>query len=707
MIHWRAGVIAALLASSFWLAVLTQPANLDLEIREPGWSHDFLRYYRPNAEYAAMRWASGEPPLWNPRQGFGAPFLATLQPAAIYPPNVLHLALDSQHAFVALAALHLAWAAFAMAGLAGALGSDRVGATAAGLLYALSVSVVGAVWTPTTLYAASWLPAVLWAVDAVCRRPDRRHVTALAAATALQALTGWIYVVVMTALAAALYGFGVLVGDAVRQRRLPWRTVLALAAGAGTGVLLAAPLLLPARELVGASTRAVGTLIAAQATGAGLHDPAELWSQMLRHGTIDAVSGWGALALALLALALPGAGRGRTALLVGIGLLALGVSFPMHLPLYDALRELPLLGDFRFPYRYRLVTSASLCAAAGVGLTHLGALLARRLPGLAPSAAVAVLTLVVAAQAIPLSRGLTRFPRSAAPPSTPAQQLAEAGVDLLDPPRARTLWSGLSRRTGDEVLYTVNDLEPLTLATTARLLNHFQLGRPLTVLPSRVRPRPGEDAPPAAPFYGMVALPPSSDREPLLDLASVQRVVARDTDGWWQLRYPRESRPDAELPVYRNPDALPRAYRVHQAIPEPSDPRIAVRRLVSPGFDARRMVMLSPLPVAPPRTAAAAAAPESTRIERYEEERVVVHTAGPTPAILVLTEAHFPGWEVRVDGVPAELLRANTAFRAVLVPEGAHDVEFRYRPASWRHGWALAALAALGLMASWVRPRRS
>lgn len=62
---------------------------------------------------------------------------------------------------------------------------------------------------------------------------------------------------------------------------------------------------------------------------------------------------------------------------------------------------------------------------------------------------------------------------------------------------------------------------------------------------------------------------------------------------------------------------------------------------------------------------------------------------------------HFPGWEVRVDGEARPLLRVNSLFRGVQLAEGEHEVEFRYRPASWRYGWWLAACGVVLLAASW------
>lgn len=80
------------------------------------------------------------------------------------------------------------------------------------------------------------------------------------------------------------------------------------------------------------------------------------------------------------------------------------------------------------------------------------------------------------------------------------------------------------------------------------------------------------------------------------------------------------------------------------------------------------------------------------------------------PALLLVSELHYPGWRATVDGEPVELLRANIALRAVLVPPGDHVVEMRYEPTSFRYG-ALLSLGALAIIlavlaASWLPPLR-
>lgn len=53
---------------------------------------------------------------------------------------------------------------------------------------------------------------------------------------------------------------------------------------------------------------------------------------------------------------------------------------------------------------------------------------------------------------------------------------------------------------------------------------------------------------------------------------------------------------------------------------------------------------------------------------------------GPAPAVLYVSEAHHPWWRARVDGAPAEVMRAQIAFMAVRLPAGARRVELTFEP---------------------------
>jgi uncharacterized membrane protein YfhO len=63
--------------------------------------------------------------------------------------------------------------------------------------------------------------------------------------------------------------------------------------------------------------------------------------------------------------------------------------------------------------------------------------------------------------------------------------------------------------------------------------------------------------------------------------------------------------------------------------------------------------------------------------------------------LLVVSGLFYPGWQARLDGRPVPIVQANLALRAVAVPPGLHQVEWRYRP--W---WAIPAFVGgiLGLL---------
>jgi hypothetical protein len=116
-------------------------------------------------------------------------------------------------------------------------------------------------------------------------------------------------------------------------------------------------------------------------------------------------------------------------------------------------------------------------------------------------------------------------------------------------------------------------------------------------------------------------------------------------------------------------------------------------------IDFRRVVHLDRAPVPAPAPATGPL-PDPVFVSDGLDE-VVLATAAPVPAVLLLADMTAPGWSVAVDGEPAELLTADVVLRAVALGPGEHTVVFRYRDPAVRRGLAvsLASLAAtLGLL---------
>ena len=157
------------------------------------------------------------------------------------------------------------------------------------------------------------------------------------------------------------------------------------------------------------------------------------------------------------------------------------------------------------------------------------------------------------------------------------------------------------------------------------------------------------------------------------------------------VRYERD-----DLRVYGNPGALPRAgivYSQHVVAGEDAQ----LQAVLDPGFDGRRTVVTpTPLPGLDDRPVTGALG--RAEIVDYEPERVVVDATTPRAGELVLTDLHYPGWKVRVDGEPADMHRVDYLLRGTTLPAGRHRVEFSYEPASFRIGWIVSLVALAGLM---------
>lgn len=223
----------------------------------------------------------------------------------------------------------------------------------------------------------------------------------------------------------------------------------------------------------------------------------------------------------------------------------------------------------------------------------------------------------------------------------------------------------------------------------------------------------------ASPFMGFLTSVPTPARQSLLDLLGVRALLldarpagqppaVRALLGGFDLaarcRVPTE-RGSAPVEIYANPRALPRAFLVG-GVAVAAGPEDALRQLLAPDFDPRRSVVVE-ADAGVQAAAPAEGEPGAARIALYENERVLVQAEAAAPAWLVLTDSFDPDWTATRNGEPVEILPADGLFRAVALPPGAWEVEFRYRPTKFKLGAAASAASLLlvfGLALRW-RPR--
>jgi hypothetical protein len=151
------------------------------------------------------------------------------------------------------------------------------------------------------------------------------------------------------------------------------------------------------------------------------------------------------------------------------------------------------------------------------------------------------------------------------------------------------------------------------------------------------------------------------------------------------------------LKIFRNPQAFPRAWTVHQITAAPDEDRGA--DMVRDGtFDLKTAVVMTG--EKPP--VESCSAPDTLDPVSETPSRVSVRVFMACPGIVVISDNWFPGWVATVDGKPARIWKVDTSFRGVAVGSGQHRIEMNYRPASVYLGME-CALTGLLLTAFLVR----
>lgn len=152
-----------------------------------------------------------------------------------------------------------------------------------------------------------------------------------------------------------------------------------------------------------------------------------------------------------------------------------------------------------------------------------------------------------------------------------------------------------------------------------------------------------------------------------------------------------------QIYVYKLGRAAPRAYFATHVAGVDSDSAIAEDDI--PDFDGAREALVDQADL--PRLDAALADPSRAggpegraTIVSYESERIVIDVESDSDGLLVLHDLYYPGWEARVDGSPAPIVKANILFRGVPATKGRHRIEFVFRPFSLANLASAAATLA-------------
>jgi hypothetical protein len=194
-------------------------------------------------------------------------------------------------------------------------------------------------------------------------------------------------------------------------------------------------------------------------------------------------------------------------------------------------------------------------------------------------------------------------------------------------------------------------------------------------------------------------LPP----DPVLDRMNVAYIAVRAGE---KVTHAIEAEADARKYAVRFSDEYARIYE-RPSMPRAfftSDYRVASRdeALKLAGTEPRDRLILEERP--PFASVPNAPSDPAAQFVRNGRNHLAIRIHAGRAGLLYLADSFFAGWTARVNGRPAPILVANYAYRAVPVSAGDSLVEFDYFPAGMPAGLIISAIALAATLILLTRP---
>ena len=716
-LSWAVGplILFLIVTGAFWKLLTKQYTWLD----QPDTANQVL----PWLQFQAEEWHKGEFPLWDPHVFGGQPLVGQLQPGAAYPLNWALFLLPLRNGHIQQVWLHLYFvfthllAALFCYLLLIDLGRSRAAAILGGAAFSLA-GVVGSLGWPQMLNGAIWIPlSVLFFLRVVRGRNPLASAALSGTFLGISFLSGHHQIPTFAALMMA----GLWAAEVWRKR---WRAAAPAALFLLFAALLSALQTLPAYEYGARSIRWVGSQNPAfwgQYVPYTVHQqyslyPLSVLGMVLPNVTDqDAFAGLTVLTLALAGFAMCFATREVRlfgAIAAGGLLLALGGFSVFHGAAYLLI---PMVEKARTPAMALVIVQFALSVLAAYGLD---ALRARSIGAWWIRSLIAVGTLpwIVLAVVAGLRPEASRE----------YERLAILGLVALALAAILHGWKAghLSERSAVALLFVVAIFELGTV--TGGNFRHreapggflaeleknadvvqFLRGRPdfvrlevdTNALPYNVGDWDGIDQFRAY-LGGMTAnlAPFEMDR-----LAGGRIAPALFALNYYTGKEPIRAGQEeifqgkSGLRVYRNPDALPFVWTVHEALSVARGHLIA--RLKA--SDLKRQTLLAG---AAPQLQDCGGADE-LRLVQKETTRLGLDAKMSCKGMVIVSQTFYPGWHAFVDGREAPLYEAYGVLQGAVAEAGSHRIEFRYRPTSVYAGAWLTGIGAVLAVAVAFRSR--
>lgn len=166
----------------------------------------------------------------------------------------------------------------------------------------------------------------------------------------------------------------------------------------------------------------------------------------------------------------------------------------------------------------------------------------------------------------------------------------------------------------------------------------------------------------------------------LLNVTVIFHPIADTNQGWAYPVWKDKERfsiiyHDSHFQLFRNNFALPHVtlFYDYEVISKKED---IVKRFYSDMFDYRKKLIVEES-ISFKRNQKSDG---NVKILKYSPQNIAIVADTNSDALLFLSDNYYPGWKAKVDGKEAKIYRADYAFRAIILPEGKHEVVFYYNP---------------------------
>jgi hypothetical protein len=636
---------------------------------------DFHAVQLPLITFLADQLKQGRLALWNPFSYCGYPVFENIE-ACFFHPLVFLSALISSHTSLDILPMLLEWIVVLQIWIAGMaawhlfreLGAGRPAAWAGAIVFQTGGYFASRAEHIGAIMAVAWMPLAWLAIVKLRQGLRFGWLAALAAALGMAVLGGFPQPTLVVFVSTVVFAITLV---ALRLARI--QLIASAAMGCVLGIALASIQFIPTAQL---SQHSVAKYRAGWlGTGGGLYWESLVSLVLPNHynifdmhrfhgpGDISFLYMYCSIAGLSLALIAPLVRRTRYVAALGIMLLAgllwmLGDNTVLWRLVYPLLPETVRIG-IHPEYAYCILT----LSIAGLAAMGLDALPIR--DGLRWSVGVAI---AVDLFLVGSGRPMNCASMKEDPPVT--RQSFEGSASLLSevrryvdqnyPPwRIDTVDASMRWATGAPIsrIPAANGVSPLALENIIQLRLFLHEGY----------------------SWGWY-YPVDNVDSPVLDLMNVKYVITRPQGAsrlWSNPKY-RHVKSLAGYEVFENLSVMPRFFLVREIKPVAS--LAEARSLIDGGIDFRRTAITEQAIALPAGNPSNGTDSDEVKALRYQPDSLDLSIRSKEPALLVLSENYYPGWQAWLDGAPVAIYRTDIAFRGVAIPPGAHLVRMEFRP---------------------------